>query len=551
MSLKLFYSTLLFMMFHSIYGQYDYMLYEPFEFKNYTPKWSYVVIDSTVIRDTMPTAENSIIHDGWLQFEGARYINKPIIDKDKLYIFERKSYNYYEGVFLACLDLKTGNKLWDTHIDLRNSDKKVYLESFRINNEGELELLLYKDNGTFDFWGRSNLVIRSYNKQTGELLHDNPTDPNDSLNLLLYMPISSAYARSFLFPNSINKYRYITYYPSGSIMKYFSYIIDKKGHVVTDTLVKKPFDLLIQNNHSRKIGKDKFFSLRRLTVQNPYNRKDTFKLVYNIFDMNLNTLYFKDISEIVPPAYNHELEAAYENYFILKNTDYIVINSKYVGERSFSLFDINGNVIENVTLLKDDGTPMLGVSASAIKLKYEDGMLVFTSDKTDDGFWTLFLFKSDGHGNLSKLKEIKVSPQNHELAPSKIYQLENGDILLNGMDFNHNYVYGLATFFAKFYMYIPANDLGLKTSSSEITLSKTNNISLYPNPAKDKLNISSVKENFNKIILYDLMGRKLYQEKFNLCDKYSVDIKFLKKGMYIVKFYINKTELETKKFIKG
>ena len=550
MKIKYYISILFIILSGTIFGQYRYMYYEPFEMEGYIPKWIYIVIDST-LTEVIPTSGDSIVHDGWLHFSGADPMkdNKPFLNNEDLYIFEIRSYNFFEGGFVAKLDLNSGTKIWAAPFDLRNTDKRQYPAYISINNKGNLDVLVYIPRRDGIPWSSSYMGIRHYDAKNGELINFEQSDPNDSLNLRMYA-INPGYSGSRLFPED-NNYRYINYYNRGTYLKYESYLIDKNGHVLKDTFAERPFDLLIEVAYCKKISDDKILNIRRTTVQNPLNRKDTFKLYFEVLGMdNLEEIVYKEITNEVPAAYHHELIEASDDHFIIRSSDFVLINSEYVRKSYLTSFDIEGNIIENIALVNEDSSPMYGDFAYGIKLKYEKGMLIFVSGKTEDDHWKMSIYKSDGNGNINKLKEIKITPTNHQIVPAKVYQLENGDILFNGMDFNHNYVYGLATFFAKFYMYIPASDLGLKTSTEELTLSNNINIPLYPNPTKNRLNISSVKENFNKIIIFDSMGKVVYQEKCNEGNNFSVNIGFLNKGMYIIKVYLNKNEIGINKFVK-
>lgn len=76
---------------------------------------------------------------------------------------------------------------------------------------------------------------------------------------------------------------------------------------------------------------------------------------------------------------------------------------------------------------------------------------------------------------------------------------------------------------------------------------KLNGLKVYPNPVKDRLNLSATKE-IKGIIIYNLLGQELLREALNSSNS-SVDISKLKTGTYIIKVAIDDAE-ETFKIIK-
>ena len=69
---------------------------------------------------------------------------------------------------------------------------------------------------------------------------------------------------------------------------------------------------------------------------------------------------------------------------------------------------------------------------------------------------------------------------------------------------------------------------------------------LYPNPANDKLMISS-DENFSSIKIFSLLSQLLYEKKTHGTKKFEVNINDLPTGMYLVDIdgkYIRKLLIE-------
>lgn len=73
-------------------------------------------------------------------------------------------------------------------------------------------------------------------------------------------------------------------------------------------------------------------------------------------------------------------------------------------------------------------------------------------------------------------------------------------------------------------------------------------LTLYPNPVKDILHFSTEIE-IDKIVVFDINGRKLLEKKLN--GNHEINVQSLVKGVYLVQVFTeNKEEIKTLKFIK-
>ncbi|WP_395044376.1 T9SS type A sorting domain-containing protein, partial [Flavobacterium sp.] len=73
----------------------------------------------------------------------------------------------------------------------------------------------------------------------------------------------------------------------------------------------------------------------------------------------------------------------------------------------------------------------------------------------------------------------------------------------------------------------------------------TNKITIYPNPTKNTLNITTTTP-LQKIIIYNLLGAKVYEQAFNEI----VDVSSLSSGVYVVKFYGEDNVVFVEKIVK-
>lgn len=83
--------------------------------------------------------------------------------------------------------------------------------------------------------------------------------------------------------------------------------------------------------------------------------------------------------------------------------------------------------------------------------------------------------------------------------------------------------------------------------SAEKYLEEEQNLSIYPNPAKDKLNISS-NNSIDKVLVYNIFGQQVYKSSEN-SSNLTVDISNFSRGIYLVKVFSNGFS-KTKKIVK-
>ncbi len=70
-------------------------------------------------------------------------------------------------------------------------------------------------------------------------------------------------------------------------------------------------------------------------------------------------------------------------------------------------------------------------------------------------------------------------------------------------------------------------------------LRKKLDIEVYPNPTNEFLQIYNKSKDLYSIYLYDLSGRKIFQNKLNGYEKKTANITFLDKGIYILRIEQN------------
>ncbi|SMG10349.1 Por secretion system C-terminal sorting domain-containing protein [Marivirga sericea] len=79
----------------------------------------------------------------------------------------------------------------------------------------------------------------------------------------------------------------------------------------------------------------------------------------------------------------------------------------------------------------------------------------------------------------------------------------------------------------------------------------TNDISIYPNPSKDRFNIDSNGKNIQNIIVVDDKGNEVYRQNVNSNKKLieNINISSLKPGNYIIRSYTDDNQVINKKIV--
>ncbi len=146
----------------------------------------------------------------------------------------------------------------------------------------------------------------------------------------------------------------------------------------------------------------------------------------------------------------------------------------------------------------------------------------------------LNIFKTDGTGNYSRVKHLKITGKNHSIGPTGSYFTPEGDVVLKAFDFNSDFEnYTNSSTFATVYMLFSAEDLDIKTGVSE--LADYNQMNIYPNPANDELYVELNKEINGLIEIYDVMGKKMISKKINNEIIHKIDLNSLPNGIHFVK----------------
>ena len=534
--------------------------YKPFEFENFQPVWQHVVIDTSIIGNFdyfSSIYEDSIYYDGFSHFHGFDpHIVNPVIKDEKIIITELMGGNIKcQGAFIQCLDMESGEIIWQNLYDLRIENRNEYPERAFINKSGQFEILGHRRDASYPvvfYWLNSLMSVRKYNIETGELENRTIIKEDDTQTKKMIIPFTlfgSNIGGSYLYPYK-NDYQYFI---QNNIV-YKNYILDTTSYVLDSNYTNFINEPKLAKNRTFLTEDDRFIQLQYASSRYFYGDIDTFRLYYSLYDRNFNLLFNSRFDDKIKHCYNYHFSYTDKEYFILAGENYDPFKEDTLKYISYSMFNKNAELVEEFTLKNIDGSPFsfyhISYFGKSLKLINEPGMLIVASSKKEDGFNYLVFFKSSGNGDYEVLKEIKVTGQNHQIYPIDLMYIQGEDILLKALDINLDLDDDLYQGFATVYIRLGAENLGLKTITEEYIQNKS--FYIYPNPVLNNL-IIEFKESFSgNIQLSDELGRIMMNLDLNNRMNINLDVSNFPKGVYFISVKDNNfhKKYKTSTFVK-
>jgi len=258
------------------------------------------------------------------------------------------------------------------------------------------------------------------------------------------------------------------------------------------------------------------------------------------FDYNLNIVDTNRVSNMVWAE-----DASYgildgDNYYATTNQ-----SSNPAAVYTIAKSSIEGNVSDSL---------MFGVADSCNHNAFMKpfckvgGYLYYFGVPYKDCYWPnyypskLHLIKMDTNMNIIWQKFYH---GNEFIFPTSIIQTNDGGLLLmSSLSTTPNFPMNLNVHLMK--IDIDGNTVDISTNMhNELAYS------VYPNPAKDKLNISLLSENSNiaELRIYDVQGRQVLQKTINAKES-EIDVSSFSDGLYIIKVTSNTGYEFFRKFVK-
>ena len=289
-------------------------------------------------------------------------------------------------------------------------------------------------------------------------------------------------------------------------------------------------------NETYRSGENKIVNLMYLSDIYDFYMKDSFELRYNLFNRELELLESMDLTGLMQPSLKHLTMYVDEGSFIILSGDTIRHEGRLMDQMTFSLFDIQGNLKEVVTLKDENGVPYKidYFWASALKLRNEPGMLIMVELADDEGNNYLGIFKTDGSGNFEMVKNLKILGSDHGLLPIVMYHSDKDNIILKGLHKNLKLYDANYRGFATVYILFFGEDLGLQGTSTQ-QVSEIPVIHIHPNPATHIITVSHGYEGEARIEVLDVMGRVLIRKTAMSAGEDGLDVSVLNAGVYVVR----------------
>jgi hypothetical protein len=265
--------------------------------------------------------------------------------------------------------------------------------------------------------------------------------------------------------------------------------------------------------------------------------------IYDVDNDNLLDIIFSGNGDILGYLKNNGANSfsTFINFVQIDNTD-VQINPS-----TFKFTDIdNDNDIDiisisgNLTLLKNDGTGKYEVNTLVSSSQFGSGRDLEIVDIDNDGDKDIIVGGGFGvywakNDNNIFTRELIVNNDNSTNSNSfavEIADMDNdGDSDIVYSSYTGNKVAWLE------------NKIDETLSNNSFTFSESS-ILVYPNPTEGFLKINST-EKINHILIYDTLGKVVYQKKSN-----ELDLSHLPKGLYFVQINTENNNILTRKILK-
>ena len=525
----------------NIFSQ-NHRFYTPFKLQNYHAIWQKVMIDSSIIGLINPFQQydQSVYYDGFSHFYSYDIFKlDPIFYNDKIYLAELNQI-IGDGAYIECIDELSCATKWKTVFDHRYDIRKEYPVHVYISDDGKYQILGHRNdfsrltNLPGNMWFNSVFTTRKYETATGNLIERDTSDETSPNTCRMKIPFGASVLLNQLYSTYLIKNSEIFRYILPRSIDYKILDIDSKGFVKDSVFVNRIYDETIYRDRTYFISNDRMLNLR--FARNINNTpEDSFHVYFTIYDDNLNELRHKDLKDDLIPAYDYACVFADDKGFIITGNNYEEVGDTMDFVLTANLFDIYGELKESVRLENKDGSPIFSSYpfATAISLDENGGMLISSNERDKDGYCNLVFYKTNGTGAFEKITKWKIEDKKHNVLPINMWKTPSEKILVKLVHANtdlNEFGYGNT---AMVYMLIEPEDVGIKTSISEIAESMP--IHIYPNPASGSISISCEDNDASMIEIIDRLGRVVYKDKTSVCEELSIDISGYTPGLYFVR----------------
>lgn len=509
----------------------------PLEYEGLTPQWTHASVDSTIIDHIAEDAR-----DVGIGFDGYSHIHKsdniehrPLIADNYLYQVSRTIYDIdISGGLIEKIDLRTGEKLWQSTFDLRTSDYREYIER-TILKEDTLILINYKITvpdsptnffpivGFAGFGGEGVLKIRKYNIETGDLISENTANQFDpKVKFLQVGPDDSA---------QINLL-------GDSLLEVVQFSLDRDGiKVFFDTinyqglLVNEPDTLysIIENadwkkswwyNGNRVIKSDDgvLYWVDGIVPNDNTPRHEAYIVI-----MDGKSTKRVSLNEL--PLQNNQI---FRWYLVDVTEDYLMMRIGYFN---------NDDVCDYVVLDRD------GQFIQRLKTDYCNTNYPYKNDKGEfvsmsfggkiDDVYHINFNKFDGE-EIVQMSNFGLKNPGYATWPNRLYPLKDGDYLVELFNTEITETSTLGRFYH--YLRVSPQDIGFESVAVQEVKKQSLDFDIIPNPNHGIFQVQFDQNLSGKLTLYNSAGMLISSSKINGQANISFDISDLASGFYFVNF---------------
>ena len=517
--------------------------YRPLEFENLEPKWSSVLVDSSIMGHKITNPRDK--HAG---FDGYSHIyasNMTPLFKDGYQY--RVNWTAYDtdlsGGIIEKVDLSDGKIIWKSVFDLRTNTKREFIKKAEIYNNN---LVLYNIEITdkdlvdiaipivFAFEAKGLLKVREYDLLSGKLLKVYTSDSLANNNRILSSDLIDRIQLNRIDNDNLQVLEHYHRDNNGSLL-----LIDT---ISMNGVIKNAQDTIKSFFTNVDWGDCRWSSVFKMVT-------DDHGILHYI-DAYTPGLISIDAPACVLRSFKNGKEISTINLNFLNtdnhvaawtlldvNDNYVLINALNLNKtRDYIILDKQGALIGKYKFFSrnsGDNIPALG----------PNGSLIFSKTGKDaQGRNSLDFYQSDNDSESFKLiSSFTIKNPKHQAIPSRLINLDNGDYLLDVMHTEEQGIDTRGRFHTSFR--ISPDQIGIPTATEE---HQKLYCKLVPNPTHDKFEIIG-DVIFDEVSILNLNGIcvKKFRNKLE-----GFDVTDLGSGVYLCKLVKNNTPILVLKFVK-
>lgn len=524
-----------------IYGQ-----FEPpsLNFLNgLTENWQYISYDSNFVKPFGSTGPQSPY---W-----GRVPKDFILKDDKILILELSFTPRFghDGYLVHKLNYKTGTLDWinynNMYVGLDHYED--YSESRMILNENdEIELtglrsFKNKDQDKYGWQYYGSTVVRTVDFNTGVQLDLNygteEIKERAGYNELGFMTAKNNRGQRLRIADRVTS-------PEGIIHENLDF------HLIDDSLniVYPPFDSILHNSHLPSQEHSLSYPVTIMHVSHDtilvvFGTNNPADVEYSPSELTLNWIYIGDkdnihivksmdiVDNLYFPQLGEDFRSwMFDNGFVL--TQRIISNEPDVPANKFTWltwYDHSGNRMAKIDYLHIDDLYYINHTQP---LFITDDCLYIAVRRLEELHTSYDIIKvRPGFNTYVKVGSMAFSHQaNLDVYINNCMLLPNGQVLL-GFWINQE-IGDIVTNFVYFYSF-NLEDIGITTSNNEVE-NQLSSLNIYPNPAKESLNVEFLNKFTGVLEITDEIGRKIQTQNVQNNTIQSVDVSNLESGIYFI-----------------